>query len=239
MLMRLIDTIKNNLFEILAICVIVIGTTSGVLVTLYEIQIANIKSRYEADLSHKRNECEKRVNQLKKGRESHSFDNIVQKYESKITQITSDYEAKIKQLLSKCSDTAVVTNSKSYFKINGDWDFQVNATSSVDSIGKKRKNSDFIEIRMNLMQKGNNISGKYLWATKNGCSKANANGTINKNEFELIIHYIGICCGGAKMKLKGKIVSSGMIEGSFEPYGIPPNSGCNIWWANITGIKKE
>ncbi len=40
MLMRLIDTIKNNLFEILAICVIVIGTTSGVLVTLYEIQIA-------------------------------------------------------------------------------------------------------------------------------------------------------------------------------------------------------
>jgi hypothetical protein len=40
------------------------------------------------------------------------------------------------------------------------------------------------------------------------------------------------------MDFSGVILSSRKLKGEFKPNGIPPNSGCDIWWANVLGSKE-
>lgn len=122
--------------------------------------------------------------------------------------------------------------------IGGEWTFQVSGVSSVDSSGRKRNDRNQIEIAMSLSQKGDYIKGEYLWASGNGCPKATVVGQKVGESFNLTIHYKGDCCGGAKMDFVGALISPVEIEGKFKPNGIPPNSNCNIWWANVVGFKE-
>lgn len=120
--------------------------------------------------------------------------------------------------------------------INGEWDLQLLGTAMLSSNGRRSPTNNKAKIRVEINQKNSVINGAYIWS--NACSKAKINGNRKGNQINLVMHYHGTCCRGAKMSFKGKIISSSNIMGEFEPIGLPP-SGCNIWWAEAFWSKKK
>jgi hypothetical protein len=121
--------------------------------------------------------------------------------------------------------------------LSGEWDFAISATAGVNAEGIKRQISDEATIRVQLNQAGRDVSGKYLWATGRACTRANITGAIVGSAVELVVIYSGGCCGGAKMRITGKLLSSKHMDLVVQPIGIPPRSDCDIWWASGVGTR--
>ena len=108
--MKLLEVCKNNLIEIIVLCSIVIGATSSVIITLYQIQIDSFKAKHEADLANLKNEYHIEINKIKlKNEHSNpkqtyqnlSSDIILQECQTEKNRLTNDYETKIKNLTIK------------------------------------------------------------------------------------------------------------------------------------------
>jgi hypothetical protein len=121
--------------------------------------------------------------------------------------------------------------------VAGEWEFSISSSAGVNSDGLKREMTDEITIRLALQQSGRTITGKYLWATGRACARANVTGAVVGSAVELIVHYSGNCCGGARMRITGRLLSATQMDLAVQPVGIPPRPDCDVWWATGLGTK--
>jgi len=96
--MRIVDTVKNNFIEIIVIGSIIVGATSSVLITLYEMQKESIIRKYEADIS-----------EIKK-----EYETYIRKLETDSSETKKQYETHIKNLEANCSES---DNSKCKYEV--------------------------------------------------------------------------------------------------------------------------
>lgn len=143
---------------------------------------------------------------------------------------TSDLRPDINNNQSKLT---LEKNENNYTELTGRWTLNVQAISALTPERAKVKDTRKTEIGIEIKQKGDKLSGNYMWTTNNTCNSAYFNLDITGELFEGIITNTGKCCGGLKVKFFGQI-SGDALYGKLEPINIPPE-GCWAWWADVVG----
>lgn len=90
--MKLFNMVKKYPFEILAICVIVIGTVSSMFITVYEMRLSYIQAKHDADLADTKNKSEKAKEEYEDGLKA------LQKERAERNSAQSDCSSKIDEL---------------------------------------------------------------------------------------------------------------------------------------------
>lgn len=115
--------------------------------------------------------------------------------------------------------------------LQGYWQIDINVTAQTTRGSKSN-----YEIIAYFDQTGSEFSGQFFRTNNNACRETEISGTIEGDKVEWTVFYTGSCCGGARMKFEGVMVSPDRIEGKLSPVGnTPPN--CTLWWADVVITK--
>lgn len=111
--------------------------------------------------------------------------------------------------------------------LHGYWQIDINVTAQTTSGSKSN-----YEIIAYFEQTDSEFSGQFFRTNNNACKETAISGNIEVDHVEWTVFYTGSCCGGARMKFEGVMVSPDRIEGKLSPVGnTPPN--CTLWWADV------
>lgn len=127
--------------------------------------------------------------------------------------------------------------------MSGVWDFKIKTNRGVGTDGFIRKESRSYEWVIRFTQEGRKLSGDLVGGRgsrgENVCADADISGSVNEGSVTFVVTYQGSCCNQEQMKFNGELSDDGKsLTGSLEPVDVPRAYLCNLWYADITAIKR-
>ena len=114
--------------------------------------------------------------------------------------------------------------------VTGQWDIIAVAVAGVNSSGQRFDMRAENTFRIELVQDGDRVTGKYVWATNSACSRANIAGARTGARLNLLADFQGQCCRGATERLSFRLLSPDRMSVDLQPEGIPPLADCTLTW---------